>query len=754
MRTVKCINKGWKFVKSELPLSEAVLAKGKRVDLPHTWNNLDGEDGGNDYVRGAFWYVKEIETPKLNGKELYVEFEGVSQIAEVYFNGELITRHEGGFSTFRCNLTKYLKESGKNILAVMADNRPNEITYPQFADFTFFGGIYRKVNLITVSKTHFDLDYYGGSGVMITPKVTKDGKAEVEVKTYITNKLNGQTLKLEILDNTLNEISFSSQSVEDTNFNVIINKPHLWNGVTDPYLYIARLSILDDKKVLDNVEIKFGIRTFEIDAAKGFILNGVEYPLRGVCRHQDRLHMGWAITEKEHTEDMALIKEVGANTIRLAHYQHDSFFYDLCDQNGMVVWAEIPFISRFMPTAEKNTLSQMQELIIQNYNHPSIVVWGLSNEITISSSDNDEALIENHKKLNDLCHSLDKTRLTTMAQVSMLDEKSEMNKISDVISYNHYFGWYGGDVADNPVWLDNFHKNNPEIKLGISEYGCEAVLKWHTSKPEMGDYTEEYQAYYHEKMLETIMTRKYLWATHLWNMFDFAVDMRDEGGMKGRNDKGLVTIDRKTKKDSFFVYKAYWSKEPFVHLSGKRYVDRAEENTSIKVYSNQSKVSLIVNGKAFEEKSGEKVFQFTVPLKKGRNIIVASTGSLRDEMVIKRVNKENKKYILAESQGQGVTNWFDKEGNKVEFLYPDGYFSIKDKIGDIIETNEGKAIFDDILKGVKDMMGGKEDFKVNDGMIKMMRSFTLVRIAKMAGDKFPKEKLYEINCKLNQIKKQ
>ncbi len=330
---------------------------------------------------------------------------------------------------------------------------------------------------------------------MVTPTVNTDGSADVEIQSFEKNA-EGYRVQYRI-----------GNLVADKENPVIhIDEPHLWNGRKDPYLYTLDAQIVKNNIVIDSVSTKFGIRSFHIDAEKGFFLNGEPYPLHGVSRHQDRENMGWAITEKEHKEDMELIAEVGANTIRLAHYQHSQYFYDLCDEYGMIVWAEIPFISAFLktPEARENTLLQMKELVVQNYNHPSIICWGISNEITIGGEDPE--LVENLNALNDLCHSLDKTRPTTMAQLTMVEMDSPLNKITDILSYNHYFGWYMGDVSDNGPWLDEFHKLNPEICLGVSEYGCEGILKYHNDNPQMQDYSEEYQAYYHEKMLETFAT--------------------------------------------------------------------------------------------------------------------------------------------------------------------------------------------------------------------------------------------------------
>ena len=391
----------------------------------------------------------------------------------------------------------------------------------------------------------------------------------------------------------------------------------------------------------------------------------------------------------------------------------------------------------------------MKELVIQNYNHPSIVTWGLSNEITMGGEN--EELLANHYELNDLCHELDKTRLTTMAQVSMLDVNSQMNQVSDILSYNHYFGWYGGDVADNGEWFDNFHKLHPTRCLGVSEYGCEAILKWHTSNPEQGDYSEEYQCYYHHQMLETFATCPYLWATHVWNMFDFAADNRDEGGVKGRNNKGLVTYDRKTKKDSFYLYQAYWTKTPMLHLAKKRYIYRNEEETQVLVYSNMNEVSLYVNGKLFETKQGSHVFEFKVPLTKSTTKLMVKAGDLTDTSIVKKVKKPYDKYILAGSS-KNVANWFDADGKELDMTFNEGYFSIRDKIKNIMANPEGKVVMDQFINGMMEKMASS-GMELPAGAMKMLESFSIERIGKLAGDKFPAESIAELNKVLQKIKK-
>ena len=544
MRKIININENWQFSKTAKEPVSVMPTDWQALDLPHTWNGTDGQDGGNDYYRGTCYYAKSISADTLCGKECYIEFQGVNSSATVYFNGKELVTHHGGYSTFRVKVDNIQAE---NLLVVMVDNSPNETVYPQVADFTFYGGIYRDVNVINVDECHFDLDYFGACGVMVTPAI--DGaNAKVNAKAFANCDGDVQFV---IKNADGDVVATATAKGKEASADMVIENVHLWNGKIDPYLYTLEATLVANGEAVDFVSTRFGCRSFEIDANRGFILNGKEYPLRGVSRHQDRPQVGNALTKEMHREDMELICEMGATTIRLAHYQHDQYFYDLCDEKGLVIWAEIPYISRHMEGGYDNTISQMKELVVQNYNHPSIVVWGLSNEITIAGAD-DPHLIKNHKDLNDLVHSLDSTRLTTIASVTMCSMDSEYVHISDVLSYNHYFGWYGGTTDMNGPWFDDFHKKYPNKPIGCSEYGCEA-LDWHTSNPTQGDYTEEYQAYYHEELIKQFAVRPYLWATHVWNMFDFAADARAEGGENGMNHKGLVTFDRQYKKDSFYA---------------------------------------------------------------------------------------------------------------------------------------------------------------------------------------------------------
>ncbi|MGN0801018.1 MAG: glycoside hydrolase family 2 TIM barrel-domain containing protein [Candidatus Faecivicinus sp.] len=733
MRNIVNFNAKWAFSKEADEIPSTLPTRWNWVNLPHTWNAIDGQDGGNDYYRGVCYYAKALKKHDLpEADQYYLEFRGANASADVYVNGEHLAHHDGGYSTWRVNITPALQ--AENLIVVAVDNSESETVYPQMADFTFYGGLYRDVNIVCVSASHFDLDFFGGPGLQITPTL-KGNDAHVEVQVYLTQARPGQVLRYAILDGEGRTVAHLD--TDQTRATLEIPNVRRWNGRRDPYLYTAAVELVENGSVLDNVSARFGCRTFEIDPERGFILNGSEYPLRGVSRHQDRWGVGNALLPEHHREDMDLICEVGATTIRLAHYQHDQYFYDLCDERGMVVWAEIPYISKHLPGGRENTLSQMKELIVQNYNHPSIVVWGLSNEITISGSD--PALLENHIALNELCHEMDRTRPTTIACVSPCDINDPYIKIPDVVSYNHYFGWYGGDTSMNGPWFDHFHEVHPDIPIGCSEYGCEA-LNWHTSQPVQGDYTEEYQAYYHEELIKQLFSRKYLWATHVWNMFDFGADARSEGGENGQNHKGLVTFDRKYRKDSFYAYKAWLSDEPFVHLCSKRYVDRVEDVTRVTVYSNLPEVELFANGRSLGKKaSADHFFRFDVP-NIGETRLVAIAGEQRDESLIRKVDAFNEAYHLREAGA--ILNWFDVSA-------PEGCFSLNDKLGDIIAVPEGREALAPLLSAIP---AGSED----GGMMSMMGGFTIVRLSGMIGVmgiKLTKEDLLEMNARLNKIRK-
>ena len=750
MRNVISINDKWAFTKNSGNIPSNMPTDWEAVTLPHSWNATDGQDGGNDYYRGVCLYAREIKKSLLPENERYfLEIEGANSSADVYLGGTKLAHHDGGYSTFRVDITDSLTED--SLLVIAVDNSESSTVYPQVADFTFYGGLYRNVNIIGVNNTHFDLEYYGGPGIMITPEVS-GADAKVSVEVFVKNLTDSDTVVYTVYDKEENEVC--KTELKDTKATLEIKNVHLWHGRRDPYLYCCEAEIIQGGEVVDTVCSRFGVRTYKIDPELGFILNGEEYPLRGVSRHQDRLGIGNALLPEHHKEDMELIYEMGANTIRLAHYQHAQYFYDLCDEYGMVVWAEIPYISNHMPTGRENTVSQMKELIIQNYNHASIVVWGLSNEITMKG-DTDPDLLENHRILNDLCHQMDKTRLTTVAAVSPCPINSPYLEIPDVVSYNHYFGWYGGETSMNGPWFDKFHAAHPDKPIGCSEYGCEA-LNWHTSEPTQGDYTEEYQAYYHEELIKQLFTRKYIWATHVWNMFDFGADARSEGGENGQNHKGLITMDRKYKKDSFYAYKAWLSEEKFVHIAGKRYVDRVEDTTRVTVYSNLPEVELFANGESLGKKTSDNhFFYFDVP-NAGETKLEAVAGEYRDESLIRKVDVFNEDYRLKEKNA--ILNWFD-------ITAPKGRLSINDKISDITKSTRGKLVLLGFALKIKKQMnknkkgekkGAGFEFKMEGPMMDMIGSFTILRLSGMigmVGVELTKKDLLTLNKKLNRIRK-
>lgn len=719
MRTYIDFNSDWQFSKDG--------AAWEAVTLPHTWNAKDGQDGGNDYWRGVGTYCKKFAKPETEGK-VFLEINGAANIADVCLNGKAIAHHEGGFSTFRMELTDLQEE---NTLTVAVDNRENDFCYPQKADFTFYGGLYRNVNLIVVPENHFELCKDGTPGIHVTP-VMEGSNARVTVEAWVVGEGD-----VTVCVAGQEQIVPAENGYAKAEF--VIENAHLWNGTKDSFLYTAKAAFGGDK-----VEARFGCRSFAFDPDKGFILNGEVYPLRGVSRHQDRWGMGNALTLKEHQEDMELIREIGANTIRLAHYQHAQEFYDLCDEYGMVIWAEIPYITEHMPNGRQNTLDQMRELIQQCYNHPSIVCWGLSNEIAVHGVTED--LLENHRLLNDLCHELDKTRPTTMAHAFMLEHESPLIAIPDISSYNLYFGWYMGSLEQNDSFFDEYHKKFPEKIMGFSEYGADCNVQFQSSKPGQGDYSEQYQCVYHEYILDCIDRHPWLWSTHCWNMFDFSADGRDEGGAHGLNQKGLVSIDRKLKKDAFYLYKAAWNKtDKFVHLCGSRYVDRTEVETEIRVYSNCGSVGLYVDGKLLEIKEGSRVFVFKVPIS-GEHVVEAKADGCTDSIRIRKVSTPNPAYSFG--KGGAVANWFDEEG------FDSSCFSIRDSFGSLMANPEAGKIVGALMQKMIASRGDvAKSANNNANLQKMLAGMSFQSLLKQAGDAIPQEVVKSLNDRLQKIKK-
>lgn len=736
-RRLMRLDDGWAFAPVEMPVRASwddVLRAGSAVTVPHTWNAADGQAGG-DYRRGRATYARKVRA--TSAAETWIEFAGVNSSAEVYLDGDLVVRHDGGYSTFRADLTDRLTD-GEGTLLVVVDNAPNQSVYPQQADFTFYGGIYREVVQIDVGAAHFVLDDHGGPGLIVTPHVDGD-RAEV-VMTALVAGATDHTVRLTI-DGEASvraPVAGGSAGAELT-----IDSVRRWHGIRDPHLYTARAELLAGETVVDAVELRFGCREFAVDPQRGFLLNGEEYPLRGVSRHQDREGVGNVLTEQMKQEDLALILELGATTVRLAHYQHDQRFYDLCDEAGLVVWAEIPQITVFLPGAVDNARHQLAELIVQNRHHASIVCWGLSNEITLAGAGAD--VLAAHQDLNDFAHRLDPTRLTAMANLFLLETDNPLVALPDVMSYNLYFGWYVGGVTDNDVWLDDFHAAYPDRAIGLAEYGADANPAYQSADPAKGDYTEGYQALYHEHMVAMIAERPWLWATHVWNLADFGSAGRNEGGVSGRNQKGLVSFDRTLKKDAFYVYKAAWSSEPFVHMAGRRRADRAETMTEVVVYSNQREITLFVDGAEVGTVQGEHAFRFPVSLT-GVHEITARAGELVDTITLRKVDAVT---LAPTSSTTTVANWF--EG--AELPTPEGFFSIRDTLGDIKQSEDGAKALAPMLEAVATSRGEVgRGVEIPPAMQTIIDRMSVAALIEQAGG-VPTEQIAALNARLNLIAK-
>ena len=746
MRNVVSLNENWTL---SFPKGDHAT---EQVNLPHTWNAVDGNDGNGSYLRTTGVYTRTFTAPKQprEGGRTYVEVLAAALNSTVKVNGQVATTHEGGFSIFRADVTDLCHE-GENELTIEVSNEDTPSMYPSSADFTFYGGLYRGVNLISVPDAHFDLDYYGGPGMMVTPVPTEDGGANFTIKSFVTNPADDLTVMYSIEDCFGREVASAVRGSADTEVTIYVPDAQLWS-MDEPNLYTVVATLQRNNEEVDEIAANVGVRSFKVTPDEGFSINGVPTPLRGVSRHQDRVFEGNALTAEEHYDDAMLIKELGANTIRLAHYQHSQDFYDACDEIGFAVWAEIPFISVFKKGegAHKHVMEEMKELIIQNYNHPSIMFWGISNEILIGGIS--QELVDTHHDLEKLCKELDPTRLTTIAHVSTTPVNGPMHHITDLESYNHYFGWYGGKMEQNGPWLDQFHAEHPDICIGISEYGCEGIINWHSNTPQCKDYTEEYQALYHEHMAQVFEDRPWVWASHVWNMFDFGCAARNEGGVSGRNNKGLVTMDRKTKKDSYFVYQAYWTQTPMVHIAGRRHAQRAGETTEIKVYSNQDTVVLYVNGKEVGQQTAHRVFKFNAALNEGFNTIVAVAGDVKDSITLEKVAEEPGYYTLPEfnERQEGVANWFKQVGSMdltAPMEFPEGYYSVKDTMEDLAKNEEALAL---AAKAVK--LATNFDIKPGVGMWDMMKKMTPEAMSNMISG-MPEGFIESLNAQLIKVKK-
>ena len=587
-----------------------------RVDLPHTWNAQDALSGKIDYKRGIGNYEKNLFIrPEWKGKRLFIRFEGVNNIADVFINRRHIGEHRGGYGAFIFEITGKVEYGKENSILVRVNNGEQLDIMPLVGDFNFYGGIYRDVHLLITDETCISPLDYASPGVRLIQDSVSHRYAKVRAIVDLSNGSSGNQeveLNVRLLDGQrvvkegTKNVNLSGNEVMQQELTFEIDQPHLWNGRQDPFLYQAEVTLFRNGQMVDRVTQPLGLRFYRIDSDKGFFLNGKLLPLKGVCRHQDRSEVGNALRPQHHEEDAALMLEMGVNAVRLAHYPQATYFYDLMDKNGIIVWAEIPFVGPGgyndkgfvdLPAFRANGKEQLKELIRQHYNHPSICVWGLFNELT-ELGDNP---VEYIKELNVLAHQEDTTRPTTSASNQMGD----LNFITDAIAWNRYDGWYGGTPADLGKWLDRMHKDHPEICIAISEYGAGASIYHQQDSlvktvPTSWWHPENWQTYYHIENWKTISSRPYVWGSFVWNMFDFGAAHRTEGDRPGINDKGLVTFDRKVRKDAFYFYKANWNREkPMLYLTGKRNTVRTQRLQTITAFTNLSGAELFVNGKSY-----------------------------------------------------------------------------------------------------------------------------------------------------------
>ena len=632
------LNENWMFRFSH----QVQFKSEERVNLPHTWNSGDALSGKQDYYRGMGNYTKTLFVkPEWKGKRLFLRFEGVNTIANVFINDVHIGEHRGGYGAFVFEITDKVKYDADNRILVKVNNALQQDVMPLVGDFNFYGGIYRDVNLIITDPVNISLTDYASPGVyLIQNKVTKE-QADVKAKVLVSNgSAKVQPVKVDIKiweDDKLVQqqdikVTVDANDWATTGMDLTIRNPRLWNGRKDPFMYKAEISLLSEGQIIDRIVQPLGLRYYHVDAEKGFFLNGEHLKLKGVCRHQDRAERGNALYKMHHDEDAAIMVEMGANAVRLAHYPQATYFYDLMDKYGIVTWAEIPQIGPGgyqdqgyinQPSFRENGKEQLKELIRQHYNHPSICFWGLFNELK-TIGDNPTEYIE---ELNDLAHQEDPTRLTTSA--SFLSYDDDINKVTDVIAWNQYFGWYGGSPSDMRKWLD---ANHPEYKIAISEYGAGASIYHQQDSVKRGIasgwwHPENYQTYYHIGNWKALAERPFVWGSFIWNLFDFGAAHRVEGDRPGINDKGLVTFDRKVKKDAFYFYKANWNtEEPFVYITNRRHRDRSLAVTDIMIFSNQPEVELFVNGKSLGRQKPDEYATFKwkgVALQDGENTIEA-----------------------------------------------------------------------------------------------------------------------------------
>lgn len=645
-RQVTKINDNWQFRHSH----QVEKGKTELVQLPHTWNAQDALVGKIDYKRGIGNYTKTISVPaEWSGKRVFLRCPGANSVATVFVNGKYAGEHRGGYSAFAIDITDKLVPGKENSLLMRVNNAEDLSVAPLVGDFNMYGGLYRGLELIATDSVCISPTYYGSPGVLMTQKSLTDSRAEVGMAVALSS-LGAQPadadLSWEIVSPEGKVVSKGSKAVHIDGADALesvdieIKNPHRWNGVEDPALYTARVELSRGGKVADNVDVTFGLRDFKVDPAKGAFLNGKHVRLKGVCRHQERAQYASALSPEQHRQDFDIIREMGANAVRLAHYQQADEVYGLTDEYGIMTWAEIPFVGPggyadkgFVDNDafKDNVRQQLRELISQQCNHPSIVCWGLFNEIKEQGDNPTEFVAE----LNDLAHQLDPSRPTTAAS----NADAKFNYITDLIAWNRYDGWYGSTPATLARFLDAMHEKHPELSIAVSEYGAGASMLHQQDSikqptPTSRWHPENWQTYYHIENWKILNERPFVWGSFIWNMFDFGAAHRTEGDRIGINDKGLVTHDRSQRKDAFYFYKANWNPEPMVYISGKRATKREKQHTDVTVFANVPEVELWVNGKkAATAKPDEySMCVFGIDLVPGANEIEARAAGSRYQL--------------------------------------------------------------------------------------------------------------------------
>ena len=694
-------NNGWEFTKVNSMSMDTSLEKSEIVDLPHTWYSND------DYYRGMAKYSKKLLIND-NWKNVFIDVEAADQHAYVYVDNVLLTEHKGGYSAFRCQIPEEIYKGKKELeVSIYVTNALDETISPLVGDFTIFGGLYRGVNILyTEHDSYFDPCYYGTDGVIVRTSLNEDyGLVDIELHTKTKQEDRLETI-IKAADGT---IIYSYVCEIREHIQAQIKNPILWNGKKNPYLYTVITRLYSGGELVDEKITKTGFRRVEIDSNNGLFLNNEHIRINGVSKHQDVGEKYSAVVNDDILNDFSLIDEIGANSIRLSHYQHSSFTYECADKKGYLIWAEIPMLK--MTQNEElldNAREQLKELILQNIHHPSIYCWGIQNEIGMFRDA--PYMYEDLIKSKELVKSLDSQRLVSAANLYTVKFKSKLNETTDMIGYNVYFGWYYGKMQDYSKYLDKFHEARPNLAIGMSEYGVDCNIGLHSNNPQVKDYSEEYQALYHETVYKIFETKPYLWGSYVWNMFDFSSAIRQEGGLDKVNGKGLVTADRKIKKDAFYYYKAKWSKEKFVHICSKRFVNRLEDTIDIKVFTNCETATLLLNGRECIEASnnGNATIIFeNIRLESQVNDITVISGDCSDSASFVKVKEEDKSYRLeSEAAGTSVKNWFLKDDD----LTKEGFYSIKDTVNDLIENKATYEILKKYIPDILEMILSNEDF--------------------------------------------